>query len=142
MQARPFDTSPLGREYPLVFDRDYPDVLPSGSHLIDNPGNTDAEWTINLYGQVTNPRLTLNDVSIRLTAQGGLSLVTNQLLVVDSRTKQVLYDGNALTSALQYVDFLNSTWWKIPPGQSVFRLDADSWDDNASAILAYRPSWI
>jgi hypothetical protein len=142
VQARPFDTAPAGREYPLVFNREYPDVLPSGSHLIENPGNTDAQWTINLYGQIVNPRLVLNDQSIRLTAGGGLTLATNQLLVIDSRTKQVLYDGNPLTSGLQYVDFLNSSWWLIPPGQSVYRLDADTWDDNASAILSFRPAWI
>lgn len=142
IQARPFDTNPAGREYPLTFDRDYPDVLPSGSHLVVNDGNTAAQWTINLYGNIVNPRLVLNDQAIRLTASGGLTLATNQLLVIDSRGKQVLYDGNPLTSALQYVDFLNSTWWLIPPGQSVYRLDADTWDDNASAILAFRPAWI
>lgn len=92
-------------------------------------------------------------VQVALTANGGLTLSTGQTVQIDSRSGRILFDGNPATSALAYYDFQESTMFRIPggkfdadgvfqPGVSYIRLDGDTWDEYATAILTYRSAWL
>lgn len=120
-------TTEVGRTYDLTFDRTYATSGVSGG-LATNAGTRAAQWTIRMYGALTNPVITLTDgavqASLRFTANGGLVLAAGQVIVIESTGHLAYYDDGAYTPALQYLDFLTSTWFKIPGGDGVTPHDA------------------
>lgn len=115
-------TTEVGRTYDLSFDRSYATSGTTGSAAV-NVGTRAAQWTARMYGALTNPILTLVDGatsrSLNFTANGGLNLTAGQTLVIESTGRVAYYDDGAYTPALQYLDFLTSTWFKIPGGDGI-----------------------
>lgn len=124
-----------GRAYDRTYDRAYPASPPAGAG-VHNAGNTGAEWVIRMIGALENPTLHLDAFSIDFPA---LDLTAGQIITIESETHRVFYDDG--TPALQYVDFLNSTWFDIPPGDSQFSLTADTFGPTGSATIYWRDSW-
>ncbi|WP_116996405.1 hypothetical protein [Desertimonas flava] len=133
-----------GRVYDLVHDRVYPFAFPSGSQSVVNEGYEDAHWVARLYGAMTSPRLICTGVGVvDLGGGGGLSLISQQMVELRSQGQSVTFDGNPLTSAAQYVDLAQTTsnWWRIPPGTSAVRLEADTFATDALAVLEWSDTW-
>lgn len=133
----------FGRSYDLTFDRVYPNSPTIGTRLITNDGTEDAHWRARIYGAMTDPVLSLDSDQIDFSGNlgAGLSLSAGQPLTIDSRERAAYLDGNVSTPALQFVDFTNTTWWTIPPGTHQLRIDAASFDSQASVVLVYRDCW-
>jgi hypothetical protein len=92
---------------------------------------------------MTNPILSLDEYHIDFSGNlgSGLTLAAGQPLTLDSRSREAYLDGNVSTPALQFVNFSDTTWWTIPPGTHQLRIDATTYDSQASVVLVYRDTW-
>ena len=88
-----------------------------------NPGTAPAHWSMHVEGELSNPRITLNNPvdGNTLWVKYPLTL-TGPSVDIDSYTKSVLVGG--VLTGYRYLDD-RSVWFRIPPGHSTLTLTHD-----------------
>lgn len=124
----PFATgSTAGRVYP----RTYPLTYPTGSFVggdatVTNDGNY-ASWPIlRIFGPCTNPAVFWLDPSSGdelgiQVAFTGLTVATGNYVEVDTLAKTALLNGDPGSNEYSFVDFANTTWGPLQPGDNLLR---------------------
>ena len=141
---RPSVDVEAGRTYDLTFDRSYPPSDALGGRTIVNPGTAPTHWTLTFFGPVTNPKFTINGVAFKTDRLGGVVLLSGQTLVVDTRTRTVLFNGLPTSSRYQNTNYDEWNWddLMLQPGTNVIRFDGTSITAQTSANFCYTPSYI
>lgn len=141
---RPSVAVEAGRVYDLLFDRTYPASDPIGGKTINNPGTASTHWTLTFYGPVVNPQFTINGTVFQTDRQGGVTLAAGQTLVVDTRTKTVLFNNVPTNSRYQNTNFDEWNWddLLLQPGVNTVRFDGTGLTVQSSAEMCYTPAFL
>jgi len=140
----PASDTEAGRTYDLTFDRSYPPGQPIGGRWVTNPGNAPTHWTLTIFGACTNPFFQINDHTMEWNVNGGVTLLGGQSLVVDSRERTMLFNGEVGESRYDRSNYQEWTWddLLLHPGQNTVRFGAASLSPQAMARLCYRPVYL
>ena len=125
-----------GRTYPLIFPRVYP-AGGGTATLVTNTGNTPADWTARIFGPCSSPAIVNVSTGEQVTL-AGLTLTPGEFVQVSSRDHTVLADGLAENSRWHTVDYVNTTWWQLPPGASAIRLRVGWFEIPAAMFFSWR----
>lgn len=140
----PGESAESGRVYDLEFDRSYPPGLGVGEVLVNNPGNTVADWTCTIFGAVTNPVLEINGVEMRFDRNGGLDVGLAQSVTIDTRSRTVLLNNEAEESRYDRMNFMDWTWQQVrlQPGPNLVRFEGLTLGPTAQARLCFRAAYL
>jgi hypothetical protein len=89
-----------------------------GDSIIDVHGNTRPAWRAKLYGPATGPKLTRDDTGQSVAFTDQLVLASGEYVEIDSRAMSARWMSNADASRLSMLDFPNSQWFPLDPGDS------------------------
>ena len=122
----------------------YPPSPPIGARTILNPGNATAHWEATIFGAVTNPILTINGTAISFIRNGGLVLAAGQTVVINTRERTILRNGNPIDSAYDRVNYEAWSWGdiKLKPGPNTIRFDGTALGTSATVIICYTPTYL
>lgn len=132
-----------GRVYDFEPPRSYPTTAPSGrvEHL--NVGNTWQHQTVKLYGPCVGPRYTNDITGETLAFTSDLVIPAGEYLEVDTQNRTAFYLSDPDASRLNYIDFENSTWWRLSPGLNRVRYHPISGVEiGSAAVVTYHPAWL
>lgn len=138
----------LGRTYDETYvdggRGPYPPQDPIGSRTIHNPGTAPANWVLTIFGAVTNPIFTINDVQMAFTNNGGLVVPAGQSVVIDSREHTVWLNNVPANSRYDRLNYTAWTWDQLllRPGDNTVRFDGTALGATASAQLCYTPTFL
>lgn len=121
------------RTYPLTYGTAGVD---SGTISATNDGNVPAHWTARIDGPVANPYIELasaEDSNPRLSF--AITLAAGEYLVIDSLSATVMLNG---TASRQNAIVGGSRWFRLPPGTTDVRFNAQSYVDGAQLTLSWR----
>ena len=116
--------------------------LGPGVRVVENKGNERADWQATIYGPCTDPTLTVNDIDISFT---GLSLLSNESVVISTLDKTILLNGEPTASAYNLANYTEWTWEdvRLQPGDNTVRYEPSFPVDDASyATLFWRSAWL
>jgi hypothetical protein len=138
------DENELGRVYDLTFDRVYPPSAVIGSRIIDNPGTAPSDWTLEIYGPVTDPMFTVNGVRMRTDRFGGITLTADQFLAINTHDRTVLLNGVRTESRYQFTNFDEWGWddLVLRPGRNVVRFAGDNTGAQTAAKFCWTPNYV
>lgn len=134
-------TEEFGREYDLEFDRSYPPSPIFGITYFNAQGNAPTPWTGTITGQVVDPNVLVNDVTITFT---GVTLTLGQTIVIDTEARTILRNNDPNDSLYASTNFADWTWDDLlmKPGQNQIRLQATSTSGgNPSFTLCWFDRW-
>lgn len=133
-----FPSSSGGLVWPATWPATWSGVSTTGEMSLSNVGNVTAWPVFRIDGPVTNP--TIVDVESGRAMRFDIDLLAGQWLTVDTRTHQVLADGdpNASRRAVFWGD-----WFGIPRnGETAVRFGGDFAGPGAGLSASWRHSWI
>ena len=141
---RPSVDVEAGRTYDEIYDRTYPPSDALGGRTVINSGTAPTHWTLTFYGPVIDPRFTINGAQFKTDRLGGVVLALGQTLVVDTRTRTVLFNGLPGSSRYQHTNFDEWGWddLMLQPGTNIVRFDGGSITEQSSAELCFTPAYI
>lgn len=130
--------SSAGRGYNKSFPIVYGPAAPSGQLVVSNAGDAETFPLLRITGPGTNPTL------INLTTGQQLAIVytlaASEYLVVDMLNRTVLLNGSA--NRYGAVDFVNSEWFPIIPGDNDLRIGFSSFSTGAALQVDWRDAWL
>lgn len=119
---------------------------PSTAHastLVTVRGSARPSWSAKLYGPVTGPKLTRDDLGVSVAFTDDMVIPAGDYVEISSaRTANYLSDP--ASSRLTMIDFANSTWWTLDPATTAqIRYHGTSGTGPTSvAELTFTPLWI
>lgn len=128
-----------GRVYDKAYNFGYGAGTPSGSTIIPNTGTITTYPTLIVYGPGTNPVITNfttgQSISLTYTLGAGefMQIETHPLL------RTVMLNNQA--SRYSAVDFLNTSWWGLVPGNNDIRIAFATSTTGASLGVSWRNAW-
>lgn len=132
-----------GRTYDLTFPRVYPPSGPAGEVQLMQGGNELAHWRATIYGAVTDPFLVLNGVPVEFDENGGLDLTAGQSVVIDTRERTILLNGDPTEPRFHVVNFAEWQWddLMLRPGINLVRFGADVVGAAGIAEICWSRTW-
>lgn len=127
-----------GRSYDRTYDRSYPPGPTTGVVTASVDGTTDAWPIITLTGPCTSPNIENQTTNKRLLFPN-LSLGPADELVIDMRERTVSLGSQ---SRLSELDFANSEWWSLVPGDNSIRYYPTIDGGGASSTVAWRHAYL
>jgi hypothetical protein len=131
--------SETGRVYPTSYPRVYGSPTTLGPFWAANSGSAPAWWQATVYGECTDPVITIGDSTIVLA---GLAVDAGHSVTIDCRTRRVYADFAPATSYAGLVDFASSVWAPIPPGGAGATFSAANLGATASCRVTWRETWL
>jgi hypothetical protein len=128
-----------GRGYDRTYDASYGGGQAAGQMIVTNSGNFESFPVLTVYGQGNNPILTnfTTGKSISLL----YSLGPTDFLTLDTLNRTVTL--NNTTSRYSAVDFINTDWWGVVPGDNDIRLAFNgAFQNSASLSVSWRDAWL
>lgn len=135
------EDSEEGRTYDLTFDRVYPASGVVGAVTITNDGNLSTPPILRLYGPATDPRIENQTVDKSIVFDG-LTLAASEYVEIDVQERTVYLNGDSTLNRYQYVDFGNTEWWELEPGDNEVRYYPVSSSTGAQAEIIWKPRWL
>lgn len=136
-----FPATKPNRSYSWSHPRVYPAAGNLRSVAADNAGTEYVDPLVRFFGPLTGPAITHLSAgkTLRLTRNGGVSLVDGEYVDVDFRSRTVVKsDGTNLYNRLD----TPAQWWQLVPGNNDVSFSADTWTGAAHAEVIYRSAWI
>lgn len=130
-----------GLTFDLEFDLDFPESSPIGSTIVTTIGTGRCYPILRLYGPCTDPRIE-NYTDGEKTLNFNISLGTGDYLEVDVRERTVYLNGNPRQSRYSTLEFAESEWWSLVPGDNQVRYYPVSYSGNSRAEISYRCQFI
>jgi len=129
-------TTTTGRCY----DRVYPPAAQRGARVVTNAGNEVAEWVAYLYGPVSNPVLTVNGVTVKIS---GVDLALGESVVIDTRSRTILLDGDPTRSVYGNSNYAEWTWdqLRLRPGDNEIRYSGQVTSPETSSVMCWHSTW-
>lgn len=109
-------------------------LTPGGQVTLTNTGTFETRPLVTFAGPVTSPAL-INLTTGQTVSWTGLVVPAGKSLVADFNARQSFVGG-----AYRPAD-LASSWWVLPPGQSVIAVAGQN-DAGASVSISWSPAWI
>lgn len=133
-----------GREYDLTFDRQYVPIPPVGGFFAFNAGNAPAHWRATISALATDPTLTVGSNQMIFDRNGGISLVTGQTLVIDTKERTILLNDDPLESRYDRVNFEAWAWDDLlmQPGFNLFRLTGTGFNFRTELEVCWRDTYL
>lgn len=128
-----------GRTYDLTFPRQYPAGSPVGVETITNDGTADAWPVVTISGPCVGPQIE-NQTTGKQMLFPGLTLLSSETLELDMRERTALLGGGQ--SRLSFLDFGESEWWALIPGDNDIRYFPELDNGGSDAVVAYRSAWL
>ena len=125
-----------GLDYPLVYPLDYGIADLASDATVNNDGFTPTPVILDFQGPMSNPKLINTTTGQQLGFD--ISLVTSDVLTVNTRTGTVLLNGSAdrlYTRTLTSSPVLNFT---LIPGDNEMHLTAGTWSVGSGVTITYR----
>jgi hypothetical protein len=121
----------LGRTYPLVFPRHYPHSYGYMPSVFDTNGDYPAFPLLRIYGPCTDPGVTwLDPVTQALLPTkvlfSGLTINLGDYIEVDTKAQTVLLNGDPNANRYSFLDFANTAWGPLQPGDNLLRFVSSS----------------
>jgi hypothetical protein len=134
---------PAGITFPIEFPISFPAAQPRGRVLHTNPGTEPADQVARLYGPCRGPRYTNDTTGETLAFTTDLVIGLGEYVEIDTANHTAYYLSDPAATRAHFLDYTVSTWWQIPPGQSVVRYHPTSEVDAGSgSVTTYRPAWV
>lgn len=98
-----------------------------------NNGTENAYPTITLNGPAVNPAIT--NLTTGQTIKVPISLIAGQYVNITTGpdTPTILFMGSSIV-----IEDPTTSWWTLPPGESIIQYSSDSYDASASAQIQWR----
>lgn len=145
IEINPATDVELGRAYPEVYPDGgrgpYPPMLALGERLLVNLGNEVADWRAQIYGPATNPEVRVNGVVMSFDTNGGVDLAAGESLVIDTKERTALLNGDPAQSRYDRSNFTAWSWqgMKLGPASNLVRVAADA--GNPVMNFCFYHSW-
>ena len=135
-----YTTADLGFTFPLTFPLTFSEGGLTGSEDLINSGDFETYPITTVYGPLTSPwELQLLDPNgVKVIRFGGLSLTSDQSVVIDHRARTAIFNGT--TNVYNYA--IGSDWWPIPVGTTPARLWAFAGASPAKATFEWRYAYM
>ena len=132
-------TGEVGRIYDLTFDRQYSTITPAGSLFVTNTGNAPAHWRATLNATMVDPTFSVNGIPMTFDQNGGVTIVTGQTLVIDTRERTILVNDDPAFSRYDRVNYTDWQWSDLllQPGQNLIRIQGASFDATTSVDFCW-----
>lgn len=129
----------VGVSFPITFPVQWTPGSLSDRAIATNTGNTPWGWTATYWGQA-------NGIAISNKTTGGLFIVNTNIpaghfLRVDSRAKTALIDNDPSNSVFNSIDFTQSSWWALQPGDNTISVTAQASDTNSVCYFDFSSAW-
>lgn len=113
----------------------------TGATILGNVGSVPSHFVARLYGPCTAPRLVNETTGEQIAFTSSLSLSPGQYVEIDTgeRTADLMSMNN---SRLTMLDFEDTSWWRIEPGDNQIRYNPEISSPGAAAVITYRPAWL
>lgn len=108
-----------------------------GQLVLTNAGTVDTPCRYTIAGPVDNPAI--QHIGLSLTLTFGISLLTGDLLVVDTRDRTVVLNG---TASRRGTLAAGSQWFDLQPGANTVRFLAPSYVAAATLTADFRSAWL
>lgn len=135
-----------GLTFDLTFDVLFPLSTPVGATVVTTIGDALCPPVARLFGPCVNPRIenvTDPDVDGRAKRlQFNITLGAGEFLEVDFRERTVKLDGNPRRDRYSTLDFTESNWWTLRPGDNLVRYFPEDFSGDARAELSFRCQFI
>lgn len=120
----------------------YPASTGVGGRIIVNQGTEDADWRVQLYGPCVNPAFRVNGVTVSMTANGGVTLLAGESILIDTYTKTILLNGDPTLSRYDRSNFTDWSWESLllVPGNNTVRVSAAS--GAVTGLLSWDSAWL
>lgn len=121
----------------------YPATGGIGARFINQIGTGRADWVLSLYGAVTNPTFSVNGTVIKFNRNGGQTLLGGSSVVLDTRNRTILLNGDPAFPVYDKVNYDEWQWddLKLESGINLVRLGADVLTSTSTATICYTPTW-
>lgn len=131
-----------GRTYPKTYSWSYPSTDVVGALIITNAGAAPVHFTAKLYGPCSGPQLINETTGERLGFLSGLALAAGEYVEIDTRAQTAYLLGNSSADRLNFLDFMDSSWWRLQPGDQQVRYAPLAGSSGTAAVITYRPAWL
>jgi hypothetical protein len=78
----------------------------------------------------------------RIGFTSSLVLGAGDYVEIDTRAQTALLLSSPSADRVGYLDFANSTWWRLQPGDQQIRYAPLSGSAGTAAVITYRPAWL
>lgn len=99
-----------------------------------NDGTEFAYPTITIFGAAVNPYVQNLSTGGSIKFNGTLS--DTDYITIDTYSETIVLNGIA-----SRVEDPSTQWWNLPPGTSILRFGADSYDNNANCTIEWRDTY-
>ena len=133
----------VGRVYNLTFNRVYVPTPPVGGIYITNTGTAPANWTGTLRYNAINPLITVGSTIMDFSQNGGINLITGQTLVIDTKARTILLNGDPTLSRYDRVNFEDWSWddLLLQPGSNLVRLQGSGFTFSTQLEFCWLDNW-
>lgn len=132
----------VGRIYVETFPRSYAATMGTGQIEVVNPGSTDSDQMVRMYGPCVGPQYSNDSTGETIAFTSDLIVAAGEYVEVDTRNRTAFYLSDPDASRLGNLDFANSTWWRMHPGSNSVRYHPISGvDAGCQSFTTFRPSW-
>lgn len=121
---------------------DMPPTSAAAEFQVANPGTVASQWTAQLYGPCTGPKLANDTTGLTLEFTDSVVLHAGDFLALDSQARSALLNGQSNSPVLGSLNFGTSNWWQLQPGLNQLRYYPTSGSPGAQAVVSYRAAWM
>lgn len=131
----------VGFSLPFTLPLSLEATAATGATILGNVGSVPSHFVARLYGPCTAPRLVNETTGETIAFTSSLSLSPGQYVEIDTRerTADLMSMNN---SRLTMLDFEDTSWWRIEPGDNQIRYNPEISSPGAAAVITYRPAWL
>jgi hypothetical protein len=132
-----------GRAYNLTFNRHYPTSFGgSGVGYAVNNGQYQTWPILRIDGPCTNPQVLWVTPPGGAVVFTGLTLTAGHYLLVDTHAQTVYEDGDPTANRYSYLDFVNTRWAPLPPGQTTLRFNPATFSTPCLLTVTWPDAWL
>lgn len=111
---------------------------PVGQVIVQNLGSCGAPPVISIYGPCTNPVVRNQTTGQQLAF--AYTLAATEHLDIDTQQRTILLNGT--TNRYSALNFAESDWWELAPGNNDIRLQVSAFSSPASLVILWNHAWI
>lgn len=131
-----------GRAYPKTYPVSYPTGYGgAGLGTINNAGDYPTWPVLRIFGPLSNPAIYWQDGSGQIVFTG-ITVVAGDYLQVDTRNKTVYLNNDSNANRYSFLDFTQTTWAPLQPGNNLLRFIASGALTPASVEVDWNDAYL
>lgn len=133
---------PVGISFPLTFPITFEATAGIGQTVHTNTGDAAAHQKARLYGPCAGPRWTNDTTGESIVFTEALVIPAGDYVEIDTRDHTAYYLSDPNADRLSLLDYEATSWWKVPPGESLLRYHPTSQvNAGCAAVMTYQPTY-